>query len=361
MDYLKPNFNPKFWREKRVLITGHTGFKGSWLSLWLQKMSSKVRGISLKPATNPAMFKVAHVERGMEHFVVDIRKLEAVKKHIVDFSPDVIFHMAAQPLVRESYNSPIETIETNIMGTVNVLEASRYSKNLKAIVNVTTDKCYENKEWEWGYRENEPMGGRDPYSSSKGCVELLSAAYRNSFLQDANIAMATARAGNVIGGGDWSPDRLLPDILRELEKKNIVKIRNPNAIRPWQHVLEPLSGYLNLAERLSGENGMQYAEGWNFGPIEEDARPVSWIADQICQKWPEPAAWERQQERQPHEANFLKLDIAKARNKLEWAPRWNLSTALANTMAWHQAWIDGQDMQHVSFKQIEAYMDTIKK
>ena len=356
MEYLEQSVNPNFWNGKRVLITGHTGFKGSWLSLWLQKMGSIVRGISLEPNTIPAIFRVVHVEENMEHFIVDIRDLLAVKKQVLDFSPDVIFHLAAQPLVRMSYNSPVETIETNVMGTVNVLEASRFGENLKALVNVTTDKCYENKEWVWGYRENEPMGGHDPYSSSKGCVELLSAAYRKSFLAESGIAMATARAGNVIGGGDWSLDRLLPDILRNLEKGKPIEIRNPGAIRPWQHVLEPLSGYLTLAERLFSEEGMSFAEGWNFGPQNEDARSVEWIVNQVCNEWSSDATWKMQEGQHPHEANFLKLDISKAQQRLKWSPRWGLQEAIEKTISWHRAYINGQDMYDVSLKQIDTYL-----
>ena len=244
------NTNADFWRGKRVLMTGHTGFKGSWLSLWLQSMGAKLRGIALEPPTEPALFAVARVAEGMEHRVTDIRDFVAVKAQMDEFQPEIVIHMAAQPLVRLSYSEPVETFRTNVMGTVHVLEAARHAGSVKAIVNITTDKCYENREWVWGYREDEPMGGHDPYSSSKGCAELVSSAYRKSFLQDAGIAIATARAGNVIGGGDWALDRLVPDILRALEKREPVLIRNPNSLRPWQHVLEPLSGYLQLAERL---------------------------------------------------------------------------------------------------------------
>lgn len=348
------NITSTFWNGKRVLITGHTGFKGSWLSLWLQKLGSTVRGISLEPLISPAMFNIANVGEDMEHYIADIRDLPALKKHIIDFSPDVLFHMAAQPLVRMSYYSPVETIETNVMGTVNVLEASRFGKDLKAIVNVTTDKCYENQEWFWGYREDEPMGGHDPYSSSKGCVELLSAAYRKSFLAEAGIAMATARAGNVIGGGDWAIDRLVPDVLRSLESCTPVQIRSPNAIRPWQHVLEPLSGYLQLAESLY-VNGQADAEGWNFGPREDDARAVQWIVEYLCQGWGNNASWISQQGNHPHEAGYLKLDISKARQRLRWEPRWSLETALNSTTDWHKAWLERRDMREISLSQIKQY------
>lgn len=272
--------NPAFWRGKRVLLTGHTGFKGSWLSLWLQSMEAVVRGISLDPPTSPALFNVAQVDLGMDHQIADIRDHEAINPLVASFKPEIVIHMAAQPLVRLSYQQPLETYATNVMGTLHLLEAARHAGSVRAIVNITTDKCYDNKEWAWGYREDEPMGGHDPYSSSKGCVELLSSAYRQSFLIDAGTAMATARAGNVIGGGDWALDRLVPDILRALEQKQPVQIRNPFAIRPWQHVLEPLSGYLVLAERLY-EKGQQDAEGWNFGPRDEDAQPVQWIVERL--------------------------------------------------------------------------------
>lgn len=346
--------NPDFWRGKRVLITGHTGFKGSWLSLWLQSMGAKLRGIALTPPTAPALFEVARVAEGMEYRVTDIRDFAAVKVQMDEFQPEVVFHLAAQPLVRLSYSEPVETYATNVMGTVHVLEAARHAGSVKAIVNITTDKCYENREWVWGYREDEPMGGHDPYSSSKGCAELVSSAYRKSFLQDAGIAMATARAGNVIGGGDWALDRLVPDILRALVKREPVLIRNPNAIRPWQHVLEPLSGYLQLAERLY-LHGQLDAEGWNFGPRDEDARPVQWIVEHLCEHWGGGASWTLQPGDHPHEASFLKLDISKARQRLHWTPRWSLEVALKKITEWHQAWHKGKDMRSICMNQIEEY------
>jgi CDP-glucose 4,6-dehydratase len=346
--------NPDFWRGKRVLMTGHTGFKGSWLSLWLQSMGGTLRGIALEPPTEPALFAVARVAEGMEHHIVDIRELAAVKAQMDEFQPEIVIHMAAQPLVRLSYKEPVETYATNVMGTVHVLEAARHAGSVKAIVNITTDKCYENREWVWGYREDEPMGGHDPYSNSKGCAELVSSAYRKSFLQDAGIAMATVRAGNVIGGGDWALDRLVPDILRALEKRETVQIRNPHAIRPWQHVLEPLSGYLLLAESLY-MHGQIDAEGWNFGPRDEDARPVQWIVEHLCENWGGGASWTLQPGDHPHEANFLKLDISKARQRLQWAPRWSLEIALKHITEWHQAWHNGQDMRTVCVAQINQY------
>lgn len=349
--------NADFWRSKRVLVTGHTGFKGSWLSLWLQSMGAVLRGISLEPPTEPALFSVARVAEGMEHRIVDIRDFAAVKSQIDEFQPEIIIHMAAQPLVRLSYHEPIETYATNVMGTVHVLEAARHARSVRSIVNITTDKCYENREWVWGYREEEPMGGHDPYSSSKGCAELVSSAYRKSFLKDAGIALATARAGNVIGGGDWALDRLIPDVLRALQNNQPVLVRNPHAIRPWQHVLEPLSGYLLLAERLY-ENGQSDAEGWNFGPRDEDAQNVQYIVERICERWGEDASWTLQPGEHPHEANFLKLDISKAGQRLKWSPRWSLETALHNTTEWHRAWLRGQDMKTFCLNQISQYRAT---
>ena len=348
--------NQDFWRDKRVLITGHTGFKGSWLSLWLQFMGVKLRGLALPPPTKPALFDVARVSEGMEHSITDIREFSAVQKQMYDFKPDIVIHMAAQPLVRLSYLLPIETYATNVMGTVHVLEAARQCGSVKAIVNITTDKCYENHEWVWGYRETEQMGGSDPYSSSKGCAELVSAAYRRSFLSSVGIAMATARAGNVIGGGDWALDRLVPDILRALEISSAIQIRNPNAIRPWQHVLEPLSGYLLLAEKLYTQ-GQTYAEGWNFGPDDKDACPVSWIVENLCQAWGKNASWAIQPGDHPHEAGYLKLDISKARQQLNWSPRWPLDRALTQITDWHKAWLSGHDMRTKCLHQIEAYTE----
>jgi CDP-glucose 4,6-dehydratase len=343
-----------FWSNKRVLVTGHTGFKGSWLSLWLQSMDALVRGISLEPPTTPSLFTVAQVARGMDHQIADIRNFESIQSLVTSFKPEIVIHMAAQPLVRFSYRQPIETYATNVMGTLHVLEAARHAGSVRAIVNITTDKCYDNKEWAWGYREDEPMGGHDPYSSSKGCVELLSSAYRQSFFKDAGIAMATARAGNVIGGGDWASDRLVPDILKALELQQPVQIRNPNAVRPWQHVLEPLSGYLLLAERLF-QHGQQDAEGWNFGPREEDAQPVQWIVERLCQAWGGAASWTMQPGVHPHEAHYLKLDISKARQRLQWSPRWSLQTALRHITLWHQAWLADQDMRGICLQQINTY------
>jgi CDP-glucose 4,6-dehydratase len=345
---------PGFWQGRRVLLTGHTGFKGSWLSLWLQSLGARVCGVALAPPEGPTLFEAARVAEGMDHRIADVRNFGDMQAALQAFQPEIVLHMAAQAIVRLSYRDPVATYATNVMGTVHVLEAARQAGSVRAIVNVTTDKCYENREWVWGYREDEPMGGHDPYSSSKGCSELVSSAYRRSFLQDAGIALATARAGNVIGGGDWAADRLIPDILRALEKKRPVLIRNPDAVRPWQHVLEPLSGYLLLAERLV-EHGQTDAEGWNFGPRDEDGKPVQWITERMCAAWGEGASWESQPGDHPAEANLLKLDISKARQRLAWAPRWPLETALDRIVDWHRAWLAGQDMRAVCLRQIAQY------
>lgn len=343
-----------FWKGKKVFITGHTGFKGSWLSLWLQSMGVIIKGYSLEAPTTPALFNVAKVQEGMETEVGDIRNLEAIKKSMKEFNPDILIHMAAQPLVRLSYYDPVETYSTNVMGTVNVLEAARSCKNLKAIVSVTTDKCYENKEWFWGYRENEPMGGYDPYSNSKGCAELVSSAYRNSFFREENSAnLATARAGNVIGGGDWAKDRLIPDILNALQQKQPVIIRNPLAVRPWQHVLEPLSGYLMLAESLYKETG--YDEAWNFGPRDNDCKPVGDIINKMTQQWGNGVEWRQDTSHNPHEAHLLKLDCSKAHLRLNWEPRWNVDQTLEKIISWHKTWLDKKDMKDYCLKEIDEY------
>lgn len=343
-----------FWQGKRVFMTGHTGFKGSWLSLWLQHMGAEVQGFALAPPTTPALFNEAHVANGMRSSLGDVRDLDSVRACMRDFQPEMVIHMAAQPLVRLSYDDPVLTYATNVMGTVHVLEAARHTPSVRAILNVTTDKCYENQEWVWGYRENEPMGGHDPYSNSKGCSELVTSAYRNSFFQSGKAALASARAGNVIGGGDWAADRLVPDILRAFEQGQPVRIRNPHATRPWQHVLEPLSGYLGLLQRLYND-GAAYAEAWNFGPQEDDAKPVQWIVEHMARLWSPEASWEIDAGEHPHEAHYLKLDIAKAGAQLHWRPRWSLPTALAHIVQWHRAWREQQDMRALCLAQIQHY------
>lgn len=348
-----------FWRGKRVLLTGHTGFKGSWLSLWLQSLGADVHGLALEPPTQPNLFTVANVAHGLaSSTIADVRDFEAVRRCLTTARPEIVIHMAAQPLVKMSYRDPVATYATNVMGTVHVLESARGVDTIRAIVNVTTDKCYENREWVWGYREDEPMGGRDPYSNSKGCSELVTASYRRSFFEAAGTPVATARAGNVIGGGDWAADRLVPDVLRAFESGQPALIRNPHAIRPWQHVLEPLSGYLLLAQRLA-ESGQAFAEGWNFGPEDRDARPVQWIVERLAATWGDGAAWHADSSAHPHEAGQLKLDISKAAARLGWRPRWPLQTALEHIARWHRAWMAGQDMHAVCLEQIAQYARSI--
>lgn len=351
--------NPTFWQGKRVFLTGHTGFKGGWLSLWLQHLGAQVTGFALPAPTTPSLFECAQVANGMTSIIGDIRDGVALAAAMNEAAPEIVIHMAAQPLVRRSYIDPVETYSTNVMGTVNLLEAVRQTASVRAVVNVTTDKCYENKEWVWGYRENEPMGGFDPYSSSKGCAELVTAAYRNSFFNVARyhehrIAIATARAGNVIGGGDWAEDRLIPDILRAIQQGQSVNIRSPHAIRPWQHVLEPLSGYLALAEKLH-TRGTAFAEAFNFGPAEEDAKSVQWIVQELTQQWGDGASWHLDSGKHPHEAHYLKLDCSKARVSLAWSPRWHLAQALQAIIVWHKARQSGEDMRAICLQQITDY------
>ncbi|NLW48195.1 MAG: CDP-glucose 4,6-dehydratase, partial [Firmicutes bacterium] len=327
-----------FWQGKRVLITGHTGFKGSWLCMWLNAMGAQVTGYALQPPTKPSLFEVCKIEQLLTSIIGDVRDKEKLKQCMLEAKPDIVIHMAAQPLVRDSYKNPVETYEINVMGTVHLFEAIRCCPGIKAVVNVTTDKCYDNKEWIWGYRENEAMGGYDPYSSSKACSELVTSSYRNSFFntqayQIHGVAVASARAGNVIGGGDWAVDRLIPDCIAALLKKKPIVIRNPYAIRPWQHVLEPLSGYLTLAQKLH-EAGPEYAEGWNFGPADKDARPVEWIVQQMCQLWGEEATYIVNQGPHPHEAHYLKLDCSKALARLAWYPKWELEQAIEKIIEW---------------------------
>jgi len=344
-----------FWNGKRVFLTGHTGFKGSWLSLWLHSLGTTVKGYSLEPPTSPSLFKEANVEGVIFSQIGDIRDQDILHESMTSFNPDILIHMAAQPLVRYSYDEPIETYDVNVIGTAKVLEVARSCANLKAIINITTDKCYENDNRSQGYKESDPMGGFDPYSSSKGCAELVTSAYRCSFLQEQGVGLASVRAGNVIGGGDWADDRLIPDILRSFERSKPVVIRNPKATRPWQHVLEPLSGYLVLAQKIY-RNQEKYAEGWNFGPSEQDVRPVAWILDKMIDKWPE-SSWELDLGSNPHEAGFLQLDITKAKSKLGWKPIWGLGYTLEKIVNWHKAWLNKEDMQIVCLSEIKDYME----
>lgn len=354
-----------FWPGKKVFLTGHTGFKGSWLSLWLQQLGAEVTGYALPPPTNPSLFEVANIAQGMKSLIGDIRDGDTLRQAMCEAVPSIVIHMAAQPLVRYSYANPVETYSTNVMGTVNLLEAVRATDSVRVVVNITSDKCYENREWVWGYRENEAMGGYDPYSNSKGCAELVTAAYRNSYFhpekyQEHRVALASARAGNVIGGGDWAEDRLIPDIMRAISQGKPVNIRNPHAIRPWQHVLEPLSGYLLLAKKLYQEGG-DYAEGWNFGPHDQDAKSVQWIVERLTQTWGESASWVLDGHDHPHEAHYLKLDCAKAKAHLNWSPRWHLHDALQAIIVWHRAYHDGKNMRELTLSQIKAYNDGFEK
>lgn len=349
-----------FWRGRRVLVTGHTGFKGGWLSLWLESLGAEVTGYALTPTTSPNLYEAANVTRGLKESVIaDIRDLDRLGDVIRRARPEIVIHMAAQPLVRASYADPIETYSVNVVGTATLLEAIRRGGGVRAVVSVTSDKCYENREWVWGYRESDPMGGFDPYSSSKGCAELVTSAMRNAFFHpeswsEHKVAVASARAGNVIGGGDWAEDRLVPDLVRAFTAGVAAAVRRPDAVRPWQHVLEPLSGYLVLAERLVDE-GPDFAEAWNFGPEESDAREVGWLADRVSTLWGDGARCEGDRRAHPHEATFLKLDCSKARARLGWRPRWHLERALEETVAWYRAFYAGSDVRALSAGQIAAY------
>jgi CDP-glucose 4,6-dehydratase len=347
------------WKGKRVFLTGHTGFKGGWLALWLASKGAIVRGYALDPSTTPSFFLEARVGEVIEDVRGDIRDGTKLEATLRGFAPEVVFHLAAQPLVRYSYQDPIGTYETNVIGTARVLDAIRRSGSVRAVVSVTTDKCYENKEWAWGYRESDPLGGYDPYSSSKACAEIVSAAFRQSYfpvekLAEHRCAIATARAGNVIGGGDWSTDRLIPDLVRGFLTGEPVPIRRPMAIRPWQHVLEPLAGYIQLAEHLLTLDA-RYATAFNFGPADDDAQPVSWIVEQMTKFWGDGARWVLDPEAGVHEAGYLKLDASRARTELGWKPRLHLGDALKLTVDWYKAWQGGTDMHRFSLNQIATY------
>jgi len=353
--------HPAFsWHGKRVFLTGHTGFKGGWLALWLASKGARVRGYALDPCTDPNLFTVARIDRVIDDIRGDIRDPGSLESAMQSFAPEVVFHMAAQPLVRLSYDDPIGTYETNVIGTARVLDSIRRTPSVRAVVSITTDKCYENKEWIWGYRETDPLGGYDPYSSSKACAEIVSAAYRQSYFSTAKltehkVALATARAGNVIGGGDWSLDRLIPDLVRGFLAGEPVPIRRPHAIRPWQHVLEPLAGYISLAEHLLSPNAAHYATAYNFGPADDDAQPVAWIVDKMTSFWGDGASWFLDEQEHVHEAGYLKLDASRARADLGWTPHLHLETALEWLVKWYRAWQAGADMHAYTLAQIAAY------
>jgi len=356
------SINNEFWKDKRVFITGHTGFKGAWLCLWLQSLGAKVTGFALNPPSETNLFEVAKVKSGMKSILGDVRDAALLQQSLLEAKPDIVFHLAAQALVLHSYQDPVETYSTNIMGTVNVLEAVRKSTTVKSVVIVTSDKCYDNKEWHWGYRENDPMGGYDPYSSSKGCAELVTESYRNSFFnpqkyQEHGVAIASARAGNVIGGGDWAENRLIPDLVKAFTKGEPVKLRNPASVRPWQHVLEPLNAYMLLAQRLF-EEGKSYAEAWNFGPNESDTKSTGWLVEHLASYWKQGASYQMQPEDDAaHEALYLRLDCSKARSKLGWYPVWSIEDAIVNVADWYQAYLRNEDMQAFSLKQIQQYQE----
>ena len=352
MENLAVNLN--FWKNKRVLVTGHTGFKGGWLSLWLAELGADVHGYALAPNTHPNFFDACNLSsRLASSHIADIRDAASLTRAMQAASPEIVLHLAAQPLVRHSYAQPVETYAVNVMGTVNLLEAVRNTPSVRAFVNVTTDKCYENHERAEPYTETEAMGGHDPYSSSKGCSELVTSAYRRSFLAPKGVQVATARAGNVIGGGDWAADRLIPDFLRSLDQQQTLVIRSPHATRPWQHVLEPVSGYMMLAEKLF-THGEKFAQAWNFGPRLEDSKSVQWIVEHLCAAIPG-ASWRSETEQQLHEAHTLTLDSTQAREQLGWQPKWNISNALHHTLDWHNAWKQDKNLQSVSVTQIKEY------
>jgi CDP-glucose 4,6-dehydratase len=345
--------DPGFWAGRSVFVTGHSGFKGAWLTLWLQSLGARVSGFDAGRPTQPSLFELARLGEEVESFEGDVRDADALAAAVAASRPEVVFHMAAQPLVRRSYAEPRETFATNVMGTVNLLDAvKRHGEDVRALVSVTSDKCYENREWEWGYREGEPLGGHDPYSSSKACAELVTSAYRDSFFaEQSGPRVASARAGNVIGGGDWGADRIVPDILRAALAGEQLRVRSPGAIRPWQHVLNPLSGYLVLAQALSAEPAN--ATAWNFGPDERDARPVSWLVERIAELWPGGVGWSVEEGEHPREANYLKLDSSRARTRLGWRPPVALDRALQSIVEWHLALRDHADMREVTLRQIE--------
>jgi CDP-glucose 4,6-dehydratase len=352
-----------FYNKKRILITGHTGFKGSWLTMWLNKLGAEVVGYALAPSASRAPFVICGLDKKVDSIIADVRDSKTLIEVFHKYQPEIVFHMAAQALVRYSYREPVKTYETNIMGTVNLFEACRSTPSVKAIINITSDKCYENRKLDRGYKENDPMGGYDPYSSSKGCSELITNAYIKSYFNpdnynEHNVSLASVRAGNVIGGGDWAEDRLVPDCIRALIKNKSIRLRYPNSIRPWQHVLDPLCGYLLLGQFLYQE-GPTFCGAWNFGPDDENVKPAKWVAEYISEKWGSKSAWETSVRDHPHEAIWLKLDSSKAKSKLDWLPRWNLPLSLEKTVEWYKAYCNQEDMLTYSLDQIKSYENNI--
>ena len=348
-----------FWKGKRVLVTGHTGFKGGWLCLWLHTLGAELCGLSLEPPTTPNLFQVVELQRLMRSVIGDIRDPRNVSNVFGEFRPEIVFHLAAQPLVLSSYRDPVQTYETNVMGTVNLLEAVRTSTSTQVVINVTSDKCYQNRDDGQAYTEDDPMGGNDPYSSSKGCSELITAAYRHSFINKMGIGLATARAGNVIGGGDWAEDRLVPDTLKAFEAKRPVLLRHPNAVRPWQHVLDPIFGYIILGEAL-WKDRQRFSRGWNFGPAQSSLKTVGWIVERLCLNWGNDATWALDGATEyPHESNSLMLDPSKSRQELGWQTRLGIEDTIDKTIEWHRAWRHGENCRDKSFSQIYEYSGKI--
>lgn len=347
--------NKNFWKNKKVFITGNTGFKGSWITLWLLKLGAQIKGYSISLPSNPSLFEILKIDESIEHQFGDICDLSSLESSMKKFDPDIVIHMAAQPLVRRSYTKPLETFNSNIIGTANVLEVARKCSNVKSILCVTTDKCYDNKEWNWSYREIDSLGGRDPYSSSKACAEIITEAYRKSFYDHLGISIASVRAGNVIGGGDWSTDRLIPDILDSFENKTPIIIRNPHAIRPWQHVLEPLYGYLLLCELMFDDTSKKYSRGWNFGPNESGFKSVQWILETMIQRWGEKVSWKLDQKDNPHESKTLKLDISDAKYHLDWYPKWDIDTTIKSIVEWHRGFLLQKNMIEICENEINEY------
>ena len=351
--------NKEFWNKKKILVTGHSGFKGSWLSLWLQKLNANVIGFSKSVPTNPSLFELANIENGMTSIIGNVCDYDKLEKTIKEYKPEIVIHMAAQAILRESYSNPIETYATNVMGTVNLLESIRKTDNVKVILNVTTDKCYEPNESSKGHLETDRLGGYDPYSNSKACSELVTSSFRNSFFnpkehQKHGISLASCRAGNVIGGGDWGKDRLIPDIMKGILNNKVIKIRNPNSTRPWQHVLDPLNGYLTLVEKL-WSSGSEFSEGWNFGPLEDDERPVKWIVEKLTGLWAKDIRWNIDNNVNPHEENYLRLNCTKANSRLDWMPKLNLEQGLEWVIEWYKQYEQNNNMREITEQQIEEF------